>query len=160
MKFQRWDVLKSSTLLIAFLIILPFQLWASYDLKNAYPEPELKPNDVVRLQLLAMQQNDESDIGIEVTFRFASPANKKQTGPLQRFIRLVRNPSYRPLLNHTNATFLELTVEEDFAVQEVVITTSNGERIGYRFWLSIQKGPVYPGCWMTDSVVPFKVMEV
>ena len=160
MKFQRWDVLKSSTLLIAFLIILPFQLWASYDLKNAYPEHELKPNDVVRLQLLAMQQNDESDIGIEVTFRFASPANKKQTGPLKRFIGLVRNPSYRPLLNHTNATFLELTVEEDFAVQEVVITTSNGERIGYRFRLSIQKGPVYLDCWMTDSVVPFKVMEV
>ena len=159
MKFQKWGVLKSSTLL-AFLIILPFQLWASYDIENAYPEPELKPNDVVRLQLLAMQQNDDSDFGIEVTFRFASPANKKQTGPLKRFIRLVRNPSYRPLLNHINATFLELTVEEVFAVQDVIITTSNGERIGYRFRLSIQKGPVYPGCWMTDSVVPFKVMEV
>ena len=56
--------------------------------------------------------------------------------------------------------FSRLTVEENFAVQEVVITTSNGERIGYRFRLSIQKGPVYPDCWMTDSVVPFKVMEV
>ena len=152
-------MLKSSTILV-FLLILPFQVWASFDIENAYPEPELSPNDVVRLQLLAMQQNDDSDIGIEVTFRFASPANKIQTGPLQRFIRLVRNPSYSPLLNHTNATFLELTVEEDFAVQDVIITTSKGERIGYRFRLSIQKGTLYPGCWMTDSVVPFKVMEV
>ena len=159
MKFQRWGVLKSSTLL-AFLIILPFQLWASYDIENAYPEPELKPNDVVRLQLLAMQQNDDSDFGIEVTFRFASPSNKIQTGPLKRFISLVRNPYYLPLLNHTYATFFELTVEEDFAVQDVIITTSKGERIGYRFRLSIQKGTLYPGCWMTDSVVPFKVMEV
>ena len=159
MKFQRWGVLKSFTLL-AFLIILPFQLWASYDIENAYPKPELKPNDVVRLQLLAMQQNDDSDFGIEVTFRFASPSNKVQTGPLKRFISLVRNPSYLPLLNHTNATFLELTVEEDFAVQDVIITTSKGKRIGYRFRLSIQKGTLYPGCWMTDSVVPFKVMEV
>ena len=148
------------TTLLVFLFILPFQVWASYDIENAYPEPELKPNDVVRLQLLAMQQNDDSDFGIEVTFRFASPANKKQTGPLKRFIRLVRNPSYRPLLNHINATFLELTVEEDFAVQDVIITTSNGKRIGYRFRLSIQKGPLYPDCWMTDSVIPFKVMEV
>ena len=148
------------TTLLVFLFILPFQVWASYDIENAYPEPELKPNDVVRLQLLAMQQNDDSDFGIEVTFRFASPANKKQTGPLKRFIRLVRNPSYLPLLNHTNATFLELTVEEDFAVQDVIITTSKGERIGYRFRLSIQKGTLYPGCWMTDSVGPFKVMEV
>ena len=146
--------------LIVFLFILPFQVWASYDIENAYPEPELKPNDVVSLQLLAMQQNDDSDFGIEVTFRFASPSNKIQTGPLKRFIRLVRNPSYRPLLNHINATFLELNIEEDFAVQDVIITTSNGERIGYRFRLSIQKGPLYPGCWMTDSVVPFKVMEV
>ena len=150
---------KRATLLF-FLFILPFQVWASYDIENAYPEPELKPNDVVRLQLLAMQQNDDSDFGIEVTFRFASPSNKIQTGPLKRFIRLVRNPSYRPLLNHINATFLELTVEEDFAVQDVIITTSNGKRIGYRFRLSIQKGPLYPDCWMTDSVIPFKVMEV
>ena len=152
-------MIKSATHL-AFLFILPFQLWASYDIENAYPEPKLKPNDVVRLQLLAMQQNDDSDFGIEVTFRFASPANKKQTGPLKRFISLVRNPSYRPLLNHINATFIELTVEEVFAVQDVIITTSNGERIGYRFRLSIQKGPLYPGCWMTDSVTPFKVLEV
>ena len=146
--------------LIVFLFILPFQVWASYDIENAYPEPELKPNDVVSLQLLAMQQNDDSDFGIEVTFRFASPSNKIQTGPLKRFISLVRNPSYLPLLNHINATFLELTVEEDFAVQDVIITTSNGKRIGYRFRLSIQKGPLYPDCWMTDSVIPFKVMEV
>ena len=150
---------KRATLLV-FLFILPFQVWASYDIENAYPEPKLKPNDVVRLQLLAMQQNDDSDFGIEVTFRFASPANKKQTGPLKRFIGLVRNPSYRPLLNHINATFLELTVEEVFAVQDVIITTYNGERIGYRFRLSIQKGPLYPGCWMTDSVTPFKVLEI
>ena len=150
---------KRATLLV-FLFIQPFQVWASYDIENAYPEPELKPNDVVKLQLLAMQQNDDSDFGIEVTFRFASPSNKIQTGPLKRFIRLVRNPSYRPLLNHINATFLELNIEEDFAVQDVIITTSNGERIGYRFRLSIQKGPLYPGCWMTDSVIPFKVMEV
>ena len=152
-------MIKRATHLV-FLFILPFQVWASYDIENAYPEPELKPNDVVRLQLLAMQQNDDSDFGIEVTFRFASPSNKIQTGPLKRFIRLVRNPSYRPLLNHINATFIELTVEEVFAVQDVIITTSNGERIGYRFRLSIQKGTLYPGCWMTDSVVPFKVMEV
>ena len=67
---------------LVFIFILHFQVWASYDIENAYPEPELTPNDVVRIQLLAMQQNDDNDFGIEVTFRFASPANKKQTGPL------------------------------------------------------------------------------
>ena len=139
---------------------MPFQVWASYDIENANPDPKLKPNDVVKLQLIALQQNDDSDFGIEVTFRFASPANKRQTGPLKSFIRLIKNPSYRPLLNHIKAKFLELTIEENFAVQDIIITTSKGKRIGYRFRLSIQKGPLYPGCWMTDSVIPFKVMEV
>ena len=150
---------KSFTLLI-FIFTLTFKVWASYDVNNSYPDPKLEPNDVVRLQLLAMQQNDDSDIGIEVTFRFASPANKKLTGPLNRFIRLVRNPSYRPLLNHINATFLDLNLEDNFAVQDVIITSSSGERIGYRFRLSIQKDRLHQGCWMTDSVTPFKVMEV
>ena len=146
--------------LIVFLFILPFQVWASYDIENANPDPKLKPNDVVKLQLIALQQNDDSDFGIEVTFRFASPANKRQTGPLKRFIRLINNTSYRPLLNHIKATFLELTIEENFAVQDVIITTSKGKRIGYRFRLSIQEGPLYPDCWMTDSVIPFNVVEV
>ena len=146
--------------LIVFLFILPFQVWASYDIENANPDPKLKPNDVVKLQLIALQQNDDSDFGIEVTFRFASPANKRQTGPLKRFIRLIKNPSYRPLLNHIKATFLELTIEENFAVQDIIITSSKGKRIGYRFRLSIQKGPLYPACWMTDSVIPFNVVEV
>ena len=150
---------KRATLLV-LLFILPFQVWASYDIENANPDPKLKPNDVVKLQLIAMQQNDDSDFGIEVTFRFASPANKRQTGPLKRFIRLINNTSYRPLLNHIKATFLELTIEENFAVQDVIITTSKGNRIGYRFRLSIQKGPLYPACWMTDSVIPFNVVEV
>ena len=159
MIYKNQGVFKLATLL-TFLFILPFQLWASYDIKNAYPDPELKPNEVVRLQLLAMQQNEESNFGIEVTFRFASPANKRQTGPLKRFVMLVRSPSYSPLLNHTNATFLELIIEDNFAIQDVVITTSEGKRIGYRFRLSIQKGNVYPECWMTDSVIPFKLIEV
>ena len=159
MFYLRVGLFKLFTLLV-YLIILPFQVWATYDIENAYPKSELNPSDVVRLQLLAMQQNDESNFGIEVTFRFASPANKKQTGPLKRFISLLRNPSYIHLLNHLNATFLELTLEDDFAIQDVIITTSKGERIGYRFRLSIQKGPLYPECWMTDSVIPFKVMEV
>ena len=72
---------------------------------------------------------------------------------------LVRSPSYSPLLNHINVTFLELTIEDDFAIQDVIITTSEGKRIGYRFRLSIQKGTLYPECWMTDSVIPFKLVE-
>ena len=44
------------TIVIAYLIFLPFYVWAISDLDNAYPQPTLKPNEVVRLQLLAMQK--------------------------------------------------------------------------------------------------------
>ena len=75
------------TIFIAYLIFLPFYVWAISDLDNAYPKPTLKPNEVVRLQLLAMQKNDVSDHGLEITFRFASPSNKTQTGPPETFYK-------------------------------------------------------------------------
>ena len=94
---------KIFSLFLGFLI--PFQIWG-LSVKDAYPNPSLNPSDVVKMQLTAMQQNDESNLGIEVTFRFASPSNRRYTGPLERFIRLVKNPSYKHLLNqYTQNTF-------------------------------------------------------
>ncbi len=109
---------------------------------------------------MAMQQNDVSNHGIEITFRFASPQNKVQTGPLSNFITLVKSPSYHPLLNHIDATFLNLKVEGNLAIQEVIITTSKGTRKGFRFLLSLQQGEQFKNCWMTDAVVPFEILEV
>ena len=109
---------------------------------------------------MAMQQNDVSNHGIEITYRFASPQNKVQTGPLSRFIMLVKNPAYRPLLNHLDATFLNLKVEGNVAIQEVIVTTSKGTFKGFRFILSLQQGEQFKDCWMTDAVVPFEILEV
>ena len=142
-----------------WIIIIPFSSWGITNIGDSYPNPSLKANEVVSLQLLAMQQNDESNKGIEITFRFASPQNKLQTGPLENFIMLVRNISYRPLLNHVNANFLNLKVEGNRAMQEVVITASNGTRKGFRFLLSLQKGNQFKDCWMTDAVIPFAIQE-
>ena len=145
--------------LIFFLVITPFYVWGLESLNTSYPNPELKANEVVSLQLMAMRQNDLSNHGIEITFSFASPRNKVQTGPLSRFIMLFRNPSYRPLLNHLDATFINLMVEGNVAIQEVIITTSSGTRKGFRFFLSLQQGEKFKGCWMTDAVIPFEIME-
>ena len=142
------------------LVIFPFYAWSLGSINTSYPNPELKANEIVSLQLMAMQQNDDSNHGIEITFRFASPKNKVQTGPLSRFIMLFRNPSYSPLLNHLDATFLNLKVEGNVAIQEVIITTSIGTRKGFRFLLSLQQGEKYKECWMTDTVIPFEIMEV
>ena len=147
-------------ILIVCLVIYPFYAWALGSINTSYPNPELQANEIVSLQLMAMQQNDVSNHGIEITYRFASPQNKVQTGPLSRFIMLVKNPAYRPLLNHLDATFLNLKVEGNVAIQEVIITTSKGTRKGFRFLLSLQQGEQFKDCWMTDAVIPFEILEV
>ena len=146
--------------LIVCLVISPFYAWTLGSIITSYPNPELKANEIVSLQLMAMQQNDVSNHGIEITYRFASPQNKVQTGPLSRFIMLVKNPAYRPLLNHLDATFLNLKFEGNVAIQEVIITTSKGTRKGFRFLLSLQQGEQFKDCWMTDAVIPFEILEV
>ena len=146
--------------LIVCLVIYPFYAWALGSINTSYPNPELQANEIVSLQLMAMQKNDVSNHGIEITYRFASPQNKVQTGPLSRFIMLVKNPAYRPLLNHLDATFLNLKIEGNVAIQEVIITTSKGTRKGFRFLLSLQQGEQFKDCWMTDAVIPFEILEV
>lgn len=117
------------------------------------PNAGLSPDQVIKIQVEALQNNDDEDNGIEVTFRFASPANKNVTGPLARFKRMVKNPAYSPMLNHKLAEYGPLEIEGDIASQRVTIIGSNGEAIVYQFTLSKQSGPPCAGCWMTDSVI-------
>jgi len=125
------------------------------------PSPNYSPRYVVRIQLQALADNDHPyrNAGIEVAFRFASLANKIATGPLERFIQMVQNPVYRPMLNHQAAFYGELQVRGNQAAQVVILTTPNGERVGYFFTLSRQVGGPCHDCWMTDSVLRFEVGE-
>lgn len=122
------------------------------------PSPNLSPAEVVRIQIEVLGHNDVpyENAGIEIAFRFASPANKSVTGPLDRFIQLVSNPIYRPMLNHQEAQYGEIQVEGNQALQPVILTAKNGERVGYLFVLSKQEGGPYDACWMTDGVIRFE----
>lgn len=116
------------------------------------PDSELSPEDVVKIQVEALQHNDSQDRGIELTFRFASPTNKQVTGPLNRFIRLVKDPAYRPMLNHKLAEYDPIKVSGDTATQRVTIIGQDGQAAVYLFELSKQDIASCSGCWMTDSV--------
>jgi hypothetical protein len=116
------------------------------------PNPELSPDQVVRIQVEALQNNDSEDRGIEITFRFASPANKQFTGPIGRFKRMVKNPAYRPMLNHKAAEYDPIEISGETATQRVTIIDTNGNATVFRFALSKQSGAPCDGCWMTDSV--------
>ena len=126
---------------------------------NFVPTPSLTPQDVVRIQLGALADNDRpyADAGIELTFRFASPKNKRMTGPLQRFIHIVRNPVYAPMIDHLRAEFGATDIIGARALVSVVLTASDLSQAAYVFSLSQQQGGEYDRCWMTDSVTRFRV---
>ncbi len=133
---------------------------AIQDASFLQPDPKFTPADVVRIQLQALQANDtpHKDAGIEVAFRFASPANKSTTGPLPRFINLVNSSPYRAMLNHRKAHFGQIEIEGNKAVQPVILVTPNGERAGYLFSLTRQLTGRYASCWMTDAVIRFEII--
>jgi hypothetical protein len=107
---------------------------------------------VVKIQVEALHFNDSNDRGIEITFRFASPGNKRFTGPLPRFTQMLRTPLYRSMLNHKSATYEPIKIDGAAANQLVTLVDLEGNSIVYLFTLSKQSEPPCPGCWMTDSV--------
>ena len=118
------------------------------------PTPELEPADVVRIQVEALRSNSPLDEGIELTYRFASPANKQVTGPLVRFTAMVHASPYDRLLNHQRASYEPLAIAGDKAHQLVTITDTVGDEITYHWVLvRVSEGP-YKDCWMTDAVIP------
>lgn len=141
--------------LLAVLVLPAAFLFArAADRPDPEPSPELTPADVVRIQVEALRQNDEphDDAGIEAAFRFASPANRRATGPLPRFAEMVRR-GYADMLGFERAEYGPLRVEGDRASQWVTLVQADGARSAYVFGLSRQAGGPCDGCWMTDAVV-------
>jgi hypothetical protein len=124
-----------------------------YDLPK--PHPDLEPDEVIRIILNALQHNDTpcADCGIETTFNFASPGNRAVTGPLPRFIEMVRNPMYAVLLNFASYTTDPISIEGDHAEQQIRIIDAAGNSAVFVWALSRQEGPAWKDCWMTDSVI-------
>lgn len=118
------------------------------------PNPKQTPEDVIGTILRALQHNDEPtpDAGIAITFAFASPGNREVTGPLARFVELVKNPLYRPLLNHRRAERGLLKTVGSTAQQKVTLYDKDGRRALFLFTLSKQLDGPYKDCWMTDGV--------
>ena len=123
--------------------------------KQPGPRAEYGPDQVVQIVMDALQNNDDADAGIVTTFNFASPGNKRLTGPVERFIPMVKSPAYVPMLNFRSAEYGELKLSADklSAEQIVTLTTADGETVSYLFHLSKQPDGEFKGCWMTDGVV-------
>ena len=119
------------------------------------PRSDIKPSEVVKIQLLGLQKNDNDfkDSGIEQTWNFAHPNNKKNTGPFPKFKIMIKGNSYKMLLNHLSHTITKLGSGDRWAQFEVVILDK--EKIYHKFNWKVEKytmeGPL-KDCWLTTIV--------
>lgn len=117
------------------------------------PSPQLSPEEVIGIQVGALSAEGDIETRIENCYRFASPANRAHTGPLDRFQRMVATPSYRPLLSAKKFLVGRAQVKEGEAHLLLTVADSDGKLWVYRCFLSKQTGDGFAGCWMTDAVV-------
>jgi hypothetical protein len=153
--------MKRLELITALLVVLAAPV-RSAELARTEPHPSLSPLEVAGIQIEALRHNDVpyQNSGIEVTFNFASPANKRMTGPLERFKLMVHNPMYRPMIDHRGAEYENLAIDGDLARIDVILFSKEGQYLGYRFMLTRQHDNRHEGSWMTDAVVQFDIVSL
>jgi len=121
----------------------------------AGPNPKLTPKQVVQLQLDALKAVDApvKDAGFATVFRFASPENQGQTGPLPRFAKMIRE-GFGEMLNHKSSRLLAPLQQQDQLLQPVELVSLAGRTYRYVFLLRRVDSENCAGCWMTDGVIP------
>ena len=119
------------------------------------PSSNIKPSEVVKIQLNGLQKNDLDfkDSGIEQTWNFAHPNNKKVTGPLPNFKRMIKGDTYQMMLDHLSHTITELGRSDNWAQFEVIILDKN--KIYHKFNWQVEKynlDGLLKDCWLTTMV--------
>ena len=119
------------------------------------PNSSIAPKEVVKIQLSGLQQNDleYKDSGIEQTWNFAHPNNKKVTGPLNNFKRMIKGASYQMMIDHLSHTITEVGSSNKSVQFEVIILDKN--KIYHKFNWQVEKyteeGSL-KDCWLTTMV--------
>ena len=112
--------------LLTFSIVFIF--FSNFSFSKAellVPNNSILPNEVIKIHLTALMNNDKDfkDSGIQQTWNFAHPNNKKNTGPLPNFKMMIKGNSYQMLLNHLSHTITELGSSDKWAQFEAVSYT-------------------------------------
>jgi hypothetical protein len=119
------------------------------------PRSDIKPSEVVKIQLMGLQKNDQyfKDSGIEQTWNFAHPNNKKVTGPLPNFKRMIKGDAYQMMINHLSHSITQLGNGDKWTQFEVIILDK--DKIYHKFNWQVEKyieeGKL-KDCWLTTMV--------
>ena len=137
----------------SFVIVFFLTVVSKAELLN--PSSKIAPSEVVKIQLTGLQKNDldYKDSGIEQTWNFAHPNNKKVTGPLNNFKRMIKGDSYQMMINHLSHTITQLGSSDIWAQFEVVILDK--DKIYHKFNWQVEKyilDGMLKDCWLTTMV--------
>ena len=147
-------MLKKQLIIFKVLILLLITISIS-KAEILKPSSDINPKEVVKIQLTGLQKNDLNfkDSGIEQTWNFAHPNNKKVTGPLGNFKKMLKGNSYEMMINHLSHTITQLGSSDKSAQFEVVILDKN--KIYHKFNWQVEKyteeGEL-KDCWLTSMV--------
>ena len=119
------------------------------------PNPSMKPSEVISIQLNALKDNNNPylNAGVAQTWEFAHPSNRKYTGPLENFVKMMYTSSYIKMLDHTDHNII-LVSERDFMAHYFVEMTDKEEnKFGFTWTLEkVSEESKFKDCWMTTEV--------
>ena len=145
------DIPLRFTLPVLFLLAVPA---TAQELLT--PDPIRQPESVVEIQLQSLQKNDVPvpDTGIAQTWAFAHPDNKRVTGPLERFTRMIKGPNYRNMIDHQEHIIKPVVQTDDYALFAVTIITADDQKMSFKWEVKKVKTGELAGSWMTIAVSP------
>jgi len=119
------------------------------------PNPNLKPEVVVKIQLVALMENNRPyhDAGIFQTWEFAHPQNRQYTGPLENFTLMMKSNPYLLMLEHLEHDIIFVSKNNNIANYFVELTDKNGNKFGFTW--TVKKVLIegkFKDCWMTSGV--------
>tara|TARA_B100000482_G_C12507485_1_gene259142 strand:+ start:166 stop:651 length:486 start_codon:yes stop_codon:yes gene_type:complete len=140
---------------IIFVILISLLLtnFAKADLIK--PNSGIEPIQVVKIQLRGLKNNDQlyKDGGIEQTWEFAHPRNRKFTGPLTKFKSMIKGDDFSMLLNHKEHKVKEVFLSDDVATFEVIVLNSDKEYFKFKWQVEkFKKEGTLKNCWLTTAV--------
>ncbi|MBD1160832.1 hypothetical protein IDH30_00910 [Pelagibacterales bacterium SAG-MED15] len=140
---------------ITFVILISLLLtnFAKADLIK--PNSGIEPIQVVKIQLRGLKNNDQlyQDGGIEQTWEFAHPKNRKFTGPLTKFKSMIKGDDFSMLLNHKEHKVKEVFSSDDVATFEVIVLNSDKEYFKFKWQVEkFKKEGTLKNCWLTTAV--------
>ena len=150
--------IKLLSIISVVLIIISLgslRFYDNYSPDLTKPNASLKSVDVLTIQLDSLQRNNFpfNDAGIEQVWKFAHPNNKKITGPLEKFKKMMYSKSYQMLIEHENSEITILSEGINKSVYKVYILSNDKKKYSYIWQIEkvLNEGEL-KNCWMTTSV--------